>query len=92
MTDERPVRLLTVKVARRELVAERIVRLELRPLDPGPLPAWQAGAHVDVFPAEGIVRQYSIANDPVETDRYVLGVLLEAGGGRGGSSAMHALA
>lgn len=52
------------------------------------LPPFQAGAHVDVFPIHGIVRQYSLLNDPDDHSRYVIGVKREQNG-RGGSSAMH---
>ncbi|WP_186830708.1 ferredoxin reductase, partial [Mitsuaria sp. TWR114] len=56
--------------------------------DGGALPAFTAGAHVDVHLPGGLVRQYSLSNDPAETHRYVLGVLLEATS-RGGSRAVH---
>ncbi len=52
------------------------------------LPPFEAGAHVEVTPAPGLVRQYSLVNDPADGDRYVLGVKREPNG-RGGSAAMH---
>jgi vanillate O-demethylase ferredoxin subunit len=54
------------------------------------LPPFSAGAHIDVHAAPGLVRQYSLCNDPGETHRYVIGVLRDAKS-RGGSLAMHAL-
>lgn len=54
----------------------------------GPLPPFQAGAHIDVFPIPGLSRQYSLVNDPADCSRYVLGVKREPNS-RGGSSAMH---
>ncbi len=48
------------------------------------LPAFSAGAHIDVHLGEGLIRQYSLSNDPQETHRYVIGVLRDEAG-RGGS-------
>ncbi len=43
------------------------------------LPAFSAGAHIDVqVPSKGqdtIIRQYSLCNHPEERDRYLIGVL-----------------
>ncbi|MFP1678286.1 PDR/VanB family oxidoreductase [Alloalcanivorax sp. C16-2] len=52
------------------------------------LPSFSAGSHVDVKIPGGYVRQYSLSNDPKETNRYVIGVLCE-NMGRGGSRALH---
>ena len=52
------------------------------------LPAFTAGSHIDVFLPGGLIRQYSLCNDPKETHRYVLGVLRDPAS-RGGSQAMH---
>ena len=60
----------------------------LEPCAGASLPSFEAGAHVDVFPMPGVCRQYSLANDPAERGRYVIGVKREQNG-RGGSSAMH---
>jgi reductive dehalogenase len=64
------------------------VRFELRAPDRGDLPAWTAGAHVDVVIAPEYQRQYSLAGDPADRSVYVLGVQREASG-RGGSMLMH---
>lgn len=53
-----------------------------------PLPAFSAGAHIDVHLPGGIIRQYSLCNDPAERHRYVVAVLRDPRG-RGGSLAMH---
>ena len=50
------------------------------------LPAFSAGAHIDVHIGDGLIRQYSLSNDPQETHRYVIGVLRDEAG-RGGSRA-----
>ncbi len=68
--------------------AEGILGIELRPCEGQVLPAFTAGAHIDLHLAGGLVRSYSLVNDPTETHRYVLAVLRESGG-RGGSRAVH---
>lgn len=52
------------------------------------LPAFTAGAHIDVTVRKGLVRQYSLCNDPLETGRYVIGVQQHPQS-RGGSTGMH---
>ena len=52
------------------------------------LPAFEAGAHVDIHLGEGLVRQYSLCNDPAERHRYLIAVLRDENG-RGGSRALH---
>ena len=79
---------LNVRVAARHAEADGIVAFELASPDGRPLPAFTAGSHVDVQVPGGLVRQYSLANDPLETHRYVIGVLREPQS-RGGSAAMH---
>jgi vanillate O-demethylase ferredoxin subunit len=52
-----------------------------------PLPAFTAGAHIDLYFRDGRIRQYSLCNDPVERHRYVFAVQREVHG-RGGSKAI----
>ncbi len=66
----------------------RVRRIELVAADAGALPAFTAGAHIDVELGNGEERSYSLLNDQGETHRYVLGVLREPSG-RGGSVWMH---
>jgi vanillate O-demethylase ferredoxin subunit len=61
--------------------------LELADPEGRQLPSFTAGAHVDVEVAPGLVRQYSLCNDPGRRDHYQIAVLREAGG-RGGSAAL----
>ncbi|WP_326538705.1 PDR/VanB family oxidoreductase [Pseudorhodoferax sp.] len=75
-------------VARLTQEAQDVLGLELRAPDGGTLPAFTAGAHVDVRLPGGICRQYSLANSPLDRDRYVLGVGL-APASRGGSAYLH---
>ncbi len=80
--------LLQLRVAAKRAAAEGIVELTLEPLPGQSLPAFAAGSHLDLHLPGGLVRPYSLSNDPAETDRYVLGVLREATS-RGGSAAVH---
>lgn len=69
-------------------LAEGICDFEFVAPDGADLPPFTAGAHIDVFLANGCIRQYSLCNDPAERHRYVIAVLRDAQG-RGGSLAMH---
>jgi ferredoxin-NADP reductase len=53
-----------------------------------PLPEVSAGAHIDLHLPNGVVRQYSVCNDPSERHRYVIAVLKDEAG-RGGSIKLH---
>ncbi len=81
---------LQVRVARKAVEAQDIVTLELVAVDGSALPAFGAGAHVDVQLPGGVTRQYSLCNDPQETHRYLVGVLRDPAS-RGGSQAVHEL-
>ena len=83
-----PIAELTVRVARKQTEALDICSLDLVAADGGALPAFEAGAHVDVHLPGGLVRQYSLCNPPGETARYQIAVLLDAKT-RGGSRAVH---
>ncbi|HSI47314.1 MAG TPA: PDR/VanB family oxidoreductase [Ideonella sp.] len=84
--------LLRVRVARKQAVADDICSFDLVPADGAALPAFSAGAHIDVHlapaGASALVRQYSLCNAPGETHRYQIGVLREASS-RGGSRTLH---
>lgn len=79
---------ISVKVAKKTHEAEGILTFELEALQGQPLPAFSAGAHIDVHIKPDLVRQYSLCNHLQERDRYVIGVLRDAHS-RGGSRAMH---
>jgi vanillate O-demethylase ferredoxin subunit len=70
----------------------RIRRFVLRHPQGDALPAFEAGAHLDVSiplaTGELAVRSYSIASSPADRSHYLLGVLREDAG-KGGSAAMH---
>lgn len=87
--------LLRVRVAHKAAETADICALTLAPAEPGqPLPAFEAGAHIDVHLPGGWVRPYSLCNAPAPAGQapasYTLGVLREAAS-RGGSLAVHAL-
>lgn len=79
---------LQVRVRTKTVEAEGVCSFELVADHGGPLPAFSAGAHIDVHIAPGLIRQYSLCNASSERDRYRIAVLLEPQS-RGGSSGMH---
>ena len=79
---------IEVRILRRTEAAEGIIALDLAAPEGVLLPAFEAGAHVDVHVGPGVVRQYSLCNDPAESSRYRLGILLDPQS-RGGSSEIH---
>lgn len=68
--------------------AERVLSVELVPVDGGGFPPFTPGAHIDLHLPNGITRSYSLVNSPDEVDRYVIGVLADANS-RGGSRYVH---
>lgn len=79
---------LSVRVISKTPIAIDIVAFEFAAVGDVPLPPFSAGAHIDVHLAPGLVRQYSLCNNPAETHRYQIAVLREPSS-RGGSLAMH---
>lgn len=80
---------LPVVITERKQTATDTVSLELRPAVGSELPAYSAGAHVDVRVRDGLIRQYSLTGNPQLPGLYRLGILLDSHS-RGGSSAIHA--
>ena len=83
---ESPV--IPVIVSKVERMSEAVTKYEFRREDGGDLPAWQAGAHLDIVVAPEFLRQYSMSGDPADRSVYQIGVLREDAG-RGGSKLMH---
>ena len=79
--------MLNLKVVSKRVEAEGIASYELARADSGPLPAFDAGSHVDVVVPGGQVRQYSLYNPPSNADRYCIAVLRDPAS-RGGSVSM----
>jgi ferredoxin-NADP reductase len=75
-------------VDHREFAADGVLALTLRHPLGEPLPAWEPGAHVDVLPAPGLERQYSLCGDPADRSAWRIAVLRERPG-RGGSAHVH---
>ncbi|WP_410601366.1 PDR/VanB family oxidoreductase [Amycolatopsis sp. lyj-90] len=67
--------------------ADGVVSLRLVHERGEPLPRWRPGAHVDLSPRPGLVRQYSLCGDPDDRSAYRVGVRLLGEG----STAVHAL-
>jgi len=88
----RPVRTpaASLKVRVRRIVDETtdIKSFELVSADGSALPAWNAGAHIDVRLDDACVRQYSLCGAPGARDAYRIAVK-NAPDSRGGSRALH---
>jgi len=79
-----------VRIAAKNVEALDICSFELVAVDGRPLMPFSAGAHIDVHLPDGLVRQYSLCNDPREQNRYLIAVLRDPKS-RGGSAGMHGL-
>ncbi|MCK0120943.1 4Fe-4S dicluster domain-containing protein [Loktanella sp. F6476L] len=79
---------IAVRVSRVEVMTDSVTMYEFEALDGGDLPAWQAGAHLDIVVAPELLRQYSMSGDPKDRSKYQIGVLREDQG-RGGSALLH---
>lgn len=79
---------LDVVVRQRQLEGEAVAVLALAAANGQALPAFTAGAHIDLHLPGGLVRPYSLCGDPADTQRYRLGVLKDPES-RGGSVAVH---
>ncbi len=73
-----------------QVEAENIISIELISADGNTLPSFSAGSHIDLYLSNGLVRQYSLSNNPQETHRYQIAVLKDSQS-RGGSRAVHEL-
>lgn len=80
--------MIQVQITRKTRETDDICLLELARPDNGALPAFGAGAHIDVHLPGGLVRQYSLCNSPSETHRYQIAVLRDPDS-RGGSAFIH---
>ena len=78
---------LPLRVSRISAETQDIRLFELRAQDGGELPEFSPGAHISVRAPNGVIRKYSLCNDPSERERFVIAVLREPTG-RGGSVSM----
>lgn len=82
-------RILTLRVSRITRETPEILSFELTHPWGRELPAYEAGAHIDLHLPGGFSRQYSLAHAPhVAGQRYVIGVKRESAS-RGGSASVH---
>ena len=79
---------IRLEVAEARALSPDVTEYVLRRPEGGPLPPWEAGAHVDVVVAPEYLRSYSLTGDPADRDAWRIGVLREDGG-RGGSALLH---
>jgi tetrachlorobenzoquinone reductase len=68
--------------------ADDVISLDLRPVGARTLPAFTAGAHIELQLRNGLPRSYSLANPQHERHRYCVAVQKEPTG-RGGSRFIH---
>ncbi|MBV1786868.1 PDR/VanB family oxidoreductase [Marinobacterium sp. D7] len=80
--------MIDIIVVRKHYETEDICLLELARPDAASLPAFSAGAHIDLHLPGGLIRQYSLCNHPSENHRYEIAVLRDPDS-RGGSVAVH---
>jgi vanillate O-demethylase ferredoxin subunit len=80
--------LIRVRVATRREEALDICGLDLVAASGGALPAFTAGAHIDLHLPGGLVRPYSLCNAPGDTAVFQIAVLRDPAS-RGGSIAVH---
>lgn len=81
---------MPLRLARKTVEADGICSFEFEDPKGKALPPFSAGSHIDVHLRPGLVRQYSLCNDPADTHRYMIAVLKDPAS-RGGSQAMHDL-
>lgn len=78
-----------VRVTQMTWEADGVLSLHLARIESDdPLPAWEPGAHIDVYVPDGSTRQYSLCGDPGDLSSWQIAVLHEPDG-RGGSVFVH---
>jgi vanillate O-demethylase ferredoxin subunit len=66
--------MLNLRIKRAVWEAPNIISYELTPTDGQELPAFTAGAHIDIKLSNGLMRSYSLVNPQSERHRYVIAV------------------
>lgn len=87
MTSTEQPQTMPLRVTRNDAIAEGINLLEFRDASGKPLPEFSAGAHIAVRVPNGMLRKYSLCNDPAERNRYQIAVKRESNG-LGGSCSL----
>lgn len=83
-----PSPVLRVVISKVEKMTDHVTKYEFSSLTGDDLPAFDAGAHIDVVVAPEYFRQYSLSGNPAHRGKYQIGVLKEEEG-RGGSKLLH---
>jgi phthalate 4,5-dioxygenase reductase subunit len=78
---------MKLRVTRNDAIADGISLFEFRDAGGTELPQFSAGAHIGIHVPNGMLRKYSLCNDPAERDRYQVAVKREVNG-RGGSCSL----
>ena len=86
--DRAPAPVLSLVIARVEKLTEDVTLYEFAHPDGAALPAFEAGAHIDVVVAPEFFRQFSLSGDPADRSRYQIAIKREDKG-RGGSKLAH---
>jgi phthalate 4,5-dioxygenase reductase subunit len=73
--------MVPLRIAHKNEIARDIVQFELRDAGGAELPSFTAGAHISLQTPGGLIRDYSLCNDPDERDRYLIAVKRENPGG-----------
>ncbi|MDH2341577.1 MULTISPECIES: PDR/VanB family oxidoreductase [unclassified Bradyrhizobium] len=84
----RPITTIKTVVAGIEEAGAGIKLFTLIDPDNWELPPFKPGAHIDLHLPNGLVRTYSLCNEPADNTRYVIAVKRETDG-RGGSRTLH---
>jgi len=84
MVEQRELRVSQMTWEAEGVVSVRLARIE----SDDPLPAWEPGAHIDVYVPDGSTRQFSLCGDPLDRSYWQIAVLREPEG-RGGSAFVH---
>ena len=85
MTTSDQLQMLPLRVTRNDRIADGIHLFEFRDVEDKSLPEFSAGAHIAIRTQNGLLRKYSLCNDPAERDRYLVAIKRETNG-RGGSA------
>jgi ferredoxin-NADP reductase len=84
VVEQRELRITQMTWEAEGVVSVRLARIE----SDDALPAWEPGAHIDVYVPDGTTRQFSLCGDPLDRSYWQIAVLREPDG-RGGSAFVH---
>ena len=84
----KPIKTVSTVVSRIDDLGNDTKRFTLIDQDEWQLPPFKPGSHIDVHLEPGLVRTYSLCNEPEDNARYVIAVKRDRDG-RGGSNFLH---